>query len=157
MLGAVAGPRAQRVLVFLAAAQLDRYGSINSSRASNGQLIVGSGGANDLVNGCGDCLVVMPLAPGRLVDRLSFVTSPARHLRGIATDLGWLAPVGANGELQIVAVMAEPGKEADVVRQIQASCDWPIQAVADVRRIDIPTKDELAAVRAFDPARSILS
>lgn len=157
MLGAVAGPRAQRVLVFLAAAQLDRYGSINSSRASNGQLIVGSGGANDLVNGCGDCLVVMPLAPGRLVNRLSFVTSPARHLRGIATDLGWLAPGGANGELQIVTVMAEPGREADVVRQIQASCDWPIQAVAGVRRIDIPTEEELAAVRAFDPARSILS
>lgn len=157
MLGALAGPRAQRVLVFLAAAQLDRHGSINSSRAANGQLIVGSGGANDLVNGGGDCLVVMPLRPGRLADRLPFVTSPARRLRGVATDRGWLAPAHAGGDLQIAAVMAAPGKEADVVREIQAMCDWPIEASPALRRLDPPSAAELVAVRAFDPARVLLS
>jgi acyl CoA:acetate/3-ketoacid CoA transferase alpha subunit/acyl CoA:acetate/3-ketoacid CoA transferase beta subunit len=157
MLGALAGPRAEKVLVFLAAAQLDRHGSINSSRASNGQLIVGSGGANDLVNGGGDCLVVMPLRPGRLADRLPFVTSPARRLRGVATDRGWLAPACAGGDLQIAAVMAAPGEEADAVREIQAMCDWPIAASPTLRRIDPPSEAELAAVRAFDPARVLLS
>ncbi|WP_088709540.1 CoA-transferase, partial [Noviherbaspirillum denitrificans] len=105
-LGALAGPRAERVLVFLAAAQLDRHGSINSSRGADGRLIVGSGGANDLVNGGGDCLVVMPLRPGRLANRLPFVTSPARRLRGVATDRGWLAPAVPGSDLQIAAVMA---------------------------------------------------
>lgn len=157
MLGALAGPRAQRVLVFLAAAQLDRHGSINSSRAANGQLIVGSGGANDLVNGGGDCLVVMPLRAGRLVDRLPFVTSPARRLRGVATDRGWLVPRGAGSDLEIVAVMCEPGQEADSVRDIQTLCNWPIQASATLLRMDPPTDAELSAVRAFDPARVLLS
>lgn len=157
MLGALAGPRAERVLVFLAAAQLDRHGSINSSRAANGQLIVGSGGANDLVNGGGDCLVVMPLRPGRLVDRLPFVTSPARRLRGVATDRGWLAPATPGGSLQIAAVMAEKGGESDAVRDIQSLCDWPIEASSSLRRIDPPSAPELAAVRAFDPARVLLS
>lgn len=157
MLGALAGPRAERVLVFLAAAQLDRHGSINSSRAANGQLIVGSGGANDLVNGGGDCLVVMPLRPGRLADRLPFVTSQARRLRGVATDRGWLAPAHAGGDLQIAAVMAEEGKEQEAVREVQAMCDWPIQASPSLRRIAQPTEAELAAVRAFDPARVLLS
>lgn len=157
MLGALAGPRAQKVLVFLAAAQLDRQGSINSSRAANGQLIVGSGGANDLVNGGGDCLVVMPLRAGRLVDRLPFVTSPARRLRGVATDRGWLAPAQPGGDLQIAAVMAAPGQEAQAVREIQALCDWPIEAAAELQRIEFPSDAELAAVRAFDPARVLLS
>lgn len=157
MLGALAGPRAERVLVFLAAAQLDRHGSINSSRASNGQLIVGSGGANDLVNGGGDCLVVMPLRAGRLVDRLPFVTSPARRLRGVATDRGWLAPARAGGDLQIAAVMTEEGNESEAVREIQALCDWPIAASSTLQRIDPPSAAELAAVRAFDPARVLLS
>lgn len=157
MLGALAGPRAERVLVFLAAAQLDRRGSINSSRAANGQLIVGSGGANDLVNGGGDLVVVMPLRAGRLVDRLPFVTSPARRLRGVATDCGWLAPGGPGGDLQIAAVMAEPGGEAQAVREIRELCDWPIEAAADLARIDPPSADELAVVRAFDPGRILLS
>lgn len=157
MLGALAGPRAERVLVLLAAAQLDRHGSINSSRASNGQLIVGSGGANDLVNGGGDCIVVMPLRPGRLVDCLPFLTSPVRRLRGVATDRGWLAPACAGGDLQIAAVMATPGKEVEAVREIQSMCDWPIEASSPLRRIDLPTEVELAALRAFDPARVLLS
>lgn len=157
MLGALAGPRAQRVLVFLAAAQLDRHGSINSSRAANGQLIVGSGGANDLANGGGDCLVVMPLRPGRLVDCLPFVTSPARRLHGVATDRGWLAPAHSGGDLQIAAVMAVLGQEDAAVREIQALCDWPIEASAALQRIEPPTAAELAVVRAFDPARVLLS
>jgi acyl CoA:acetate/3-ketoacid CoA transferase alpha subunit/acyl CoA:acetate/3-ketoacid CoA transferase beta subunit len=157
MLGALAGPQAQRVLVFLAAAQLDRHGSINSSRAVNGQLIVGSGGANDLVNGGSDCVVVMPLLAGRLAERLPFVTSPARRLRGVATDRGWLAPAQAGGELQIATVMAEPGQETQALRDIQALCDWPITAASNLRRIDPPSAAELAAVRAFDPARVLLS
>lgn len=157
MLGALAGPRAQRVLVLLAAAQLDRHGSINSSRAANGQLIVGSGGANDLINGGGDCLVVMPLRAGRLVDRLPFVTSPARRLRGVATDRGWLAPAQSGGDLQIAAVMAKAGQEAQAVRDIQALCDWPIEASPKLQRIEPPSEAELAALRAFDPARVLLS
>jgi len=157
MLGALAGPRAERVMVFLAAAQLDRRGSINSSRAANGQLIVGSGGANDLVNGGGDCVVVMPLRAGRLVDRLPFVTSPARRLRGVATDRGWLAPAQAGGDLQIAAVMATEGEEANAVRDIRALCNWPIEPAANLQWIDPPSAAELAAVRAFDPARIILS
>jgi acyl CoA:acetate/3-ketoacid CoA transferase alpha subunit/acyl CoA:acetate/3-ketoacid CoA transferase beta subunit len=157
MLGALAGPRAQRVLVFLAAAQLDRHGSINSSRAANGQLIVGSGGANDLVNGGSDCLVVMPLRPGRLVGQLPFVTSPARRLRGVATDRGWLAPAHGGGDLQIAAVMADQGHEAQAVAEIEALCDWPIATSKALRRLDPPSAAELAAVRAFDPARVLLS
>ncbi|OWW20959.1 hypothetical protein AYR66_17280 [Noviherbaspirillum denitrificans] len=99
----------------------------------------------------------MPLRPGRLANRLPFVTSPARRLRGVATDRGWLAPAVPGSDLQIAAVMAEPGKEADAVRDIQALCDWPIQASPNLRRIDVPSASELAAVRAFDPARVLLS
>lgn len=157
MLGALAGPRAERVLVFLAAAQLDRHGSINSSRAANGQLIVGSGGANDLVNGGGDCIVVMPLRGGRLVDRLPFVTSPAGRLRGVATDRAWFAPASPGGDLQIAAVMCDAGGEMQAVREIRELCGWPVEVAAELHRIDPPSASELAAVRAFDPGRILLS
>ena len=157
MLGALAGPKAQRVLVFLAAAQLDRHGSINSSRAADGQLIVGSGGANDLVNGGSDCLVVMPLLAGRMVDKLPFVTSPARRLHGVATDRGWLAPSQPGADLQIATVMSAPGVEAQAISEIQVLCEWPITVSPNLQRIDEPSAAELAAVRAFDPARVLLS
>ncbi len=157
MLGVFAGPRASSVMVFLAAAQLDRYGNINSSQGVDGKLIVGSGGANDLVNGGGDCVVVMPMRKGRMVERLPFITSPARRLLGVATDCCWLTPTGPDGELQIAAVMAEPEEHTGLLGDIRALCGWPIGVADSLDHLDPPTDEELALVRAFDPARVILS
>lgn len=154
-LGVLAGPRARDCLALLAAGQIDARGDINSSRAADGRLIVGSGGANDLARGAAEVMVVMPLKPGRYAPELAFVTSPIRNLAGIATDLGWLER-GADGLLEIAGLVCEPGGEAGAQAAITAACGAELPLRAGARRHDPPTPAEIALLRAFDPARAIL-
>jgi len=154
-LGVLAGPRAKGCLALLAAGQIDARGNINSSRSSDGRLIVGSGGANDLASGAAEVMVVMPLKAGRYAPELSFVTSPIRNLAGVATDLCWLER-DPQGRLEIAGIVCAPGQEAQTRAVIAAACGTDIPLRVDVRRHDPPAPEEIALLRAFDPARAIL-
>jgi hypothetical protein len=155
-LGVLAGPGARRCLALLAAGQIDRRGNVNSSRSADGKLIVGSGGANDLASGAASCLVVMPLKPGRFAADLPFVTTPIRHLAGVATDLGLLVR-GADGELSIAAVTCAPGGEAEAVAELRRRAGHALPVAPALVREDPPLEHELAVLRSFDPQRQLLS
>ncbi len=157
LLGALAGPRARNVLVLLAAAQVDKYGNINSSMGSNNKFIVGSGGANDLVSGGGDYIVVMPLKLGRLVSDLPFITSPVGNLLGIATNYGFFTPSGAEGELEVDELILTDKNEQETLAEIRNLCGWDIKASKTMRVVRQPDIKELCVLRSFDPARVILS
>ncbi|GIK80910.1 MAG: CoA-transferase [Hyphomicrobiaceae bacterium] len=155
-LGAIAGPHGTRCLAMIAAAQIDPSGNVNSSRSANGQFIVGSGGANDLAAGASRCLVVMPLKPGRFVEHLPFVTTPARALMGVATDLAWLQP-DPSGTLEIAGLMCPPGGEEATLAEIKARTGAELPLARDLRRFDPPEDDELQRLRRFDPQRLLLA
>lgn len=154
-LAVIAGPRSQRCLALLAAAQIDRRGNANSSRSDDGRFIVGSGGANDLASGGAACLVVMPLKVGRFVDTLPFTTTPIAQLAGVATDLGLLRR-GADGGLCVAGVMCAPGDEENALAEIARRVgDLPV--TAELVRFDPPTTAELTLLRSFDPQRVLLA
>ncbi len=154
-LSVLAGANAKNCLAMLAAGQIDEAGNINSSRAADGSLIVGSGGANDLASGQARCLVVMPLKQGRYAETLSFVTTPIRHHAGVATDLGLLSR-DTNGTLIISGVMCEVGAEQATIELIAERCGRALNVAADLERFDPPSDAEIAQLRAFDPRRAIL-
>ena len=154
-LGVLAGVNARACLALLAAGQINGAGDVNSSRASDGTLIVGSGGANDLASGAAACLVVMPLKPGRFVDEMPFVTTPIRNHAGVATDLGLLAR-NASGALIVAGVMCGPGEEQPTLDEIARRCGRRLAAAPDLKRFDPPGEQEIALLRAFDPRRAIL-
>lgn len=154
-LGVLAGRRGETCLALLAAGQIDRRGNINSSRSPAGELIVGSGGANDLASGGARCLVVMPLKAGRFVGELPFVTSPIRNHAGVASDLGLLKR-NDRGELVVSAVMCAPGEEAQTLAEIDQRAGCELSRAAAVQRLDPPSPQEIALLRSFDPQRAIL-
>lgn len=154
-LGVLAGRRGETCLALLAAGQIDRRGNINSSRTPAGELIVGSGGANDLASGGARCLVVMPLKAGRFVGELPFVTSPIRNHAGVASDLGLLKR-NDRGELVVSAVMCAPGEEAQTLAEIDQRAGCELSRAAAVQRLDPPSPQEIALLRSFDPQRAIL-
>ncbi|MGD0183850.1 MAG: CoA-transferase [Roseiarcus sp.] len=155
-LGALAGANARRCLALLAAAQIDLAGNINSSRAADGRLIVGSGGANDLASGAAACLVVMPLKAGRFVETLPFVTTPIRHCAGVATDLGLLER-GDDGALRVAGVTCEAGEERAALARLAERCGRELAVAPTLARYEPPTSSELALLRGFDPQRAILA
>ncbi len=154
-LGVLAGANAKGCLALLAAGQINGAGDVNSSRASDGSLIVGSGGANDLASGAAACLVVMPLKPGRFVDEMPFVTTPIRNHAGVATDLGLLAR-DASGALIVAGVMCGSGEEQATLDDIAQRCGRRLAPAPNLKRFDPPCEQELALLRGFDPRRAIL-
>lgn len=155
-LGVLAGRSARSCLALLAAGQIDRHGNINSSRTAKGQLIVGSGGANDLAVGGASVLVVMPLKAGRMAAELPFITSPIRKLAGVATDLGLLRRNG-DGVLEVASVMATAAERQSVVALIKERAGFEVAVAADAQLEPEPSADELSLIRSFDPARAILA
>lgn len=86
-------------VAFLGAAQVDRYGNLNSTvigdYASPRTRLPGAGGAPEIAGGCGEVVVVAPHGTRTFVDRLDFVTTVGHA--DPQGELGWAA-AGRGGD-----------------------------------------------------------
>lgn len=155
---------------FLGAAQIDRWGNLNSSVIGDWESpkvrLPGSGGANEVMANAREVFVVMRRHDERsFVERLDFCTSPGpdRALadgvrpRGagvtrVVTELGVLARSGVGEELRLEAV--HPGV---TVEEVRAATGWELQAAEGVTTVRPPSGHELALLREeVDPQRVYL-
>ena len=155
---------------FLGAAQIDRWGNLNSSVIGDWARpkvrLPGSGGAMEVMANAGEVFIVMRRhEPRSLPDRLDFCTSPgpdralAEGIRPLGagvtrviTDLGILARQGPGEELQLVAV--HPGVTVD---QVRAATGWDLRVAGAVASVAPPTENELRLLRRdVDPGRVYL-
>jgi glutaconate CoA-transferase, subunit B len=147
---------------FLGAAQLDRYGNINTtvigdSYAEPSVRLPGAGGAPEIAAACTEVIVVLRQSRRTFADRVDFVTSvgfgdgPGSRqrlgLRGggprlVITDLGVLRPDPASCELMLTGVFPGVG-----VAQVRDRTGWDLAVAADLTPIAPPTAAELAALR----------
>ncbi len=130
---------------FLGAAQVDRFGGLNSTViGAYGHPAVrlpGSGGAPEIASQAREVFVIMRQSARTFVERLDFRTSAGRP-RALITDLGVLEPVDATGELVLTQRY-----EGVTVEQVRAACGWPLRAVDDPAVVPPPTADELRVLR----------
>jgi glutaconate CoA-transferase, subunit B len=148
-------------VAFLGAAQIDRFGNLNSTVIGDYQhpkvRLPGGGGAPEIAAACGEVVVIAPHSPRTFVERLDFVTSVgfgdgpgARERLGFRgkgpvttiTDLGVLEPDPDTKELTLTQL--HQGVDADQVRE---ATSWPLAVAAEPRRTDPPTEEELGALR----------
>ena len=114
VLGALTCGAQNRCLGVLGAAQVDEAGNLNSSYVG-GELLVGSGGANDIASSAREVLVLCPAK--RLTPHVEYVTSPGQRVRVIATELGILerssadAPWSLSNELEDISQAARSLRE----------------------------------------------
>ncbi len=147
---------------FLGAAQLDRYGNINTTMIgpSYDQPAVrlpGAGGAPEIAGACKEVVVVLRQSRRTFAERLDFVTSVgfgtgagSRQRLGLTgggpklviTDLGVLRPDPAS--LQLVLAAIYPGVSVDQVRD---STGWDLAVSPDLSVLPPPSEAELAALR----------
>jgi glutaconate CoA-transferase subunit B len=152
---------------FLGAAQLDRYGNINTTvigpYGSPTVRLPGAGGAPEIAANCQEVFVVLRQSLRAFVEKVDFVTSvgygdgPGYRerlgLRGrgptlVITDLGRLEPDPSTLELTLTAV--HPGVEVDAVR---AATGWPLSVSPDLVTSEPPTDEELSILRALSRSR----
>jgi acyl CoA:acetate/3-ketoacid CoA transferase alpha subunit len=158
VLGLVMSGPGTRSLACIGAAQIDRHGNVNSTTLvpDGGPFLVGSGGANDVASRADECVVVTLARPARIVERCAYVTSPGRNVRAVCTNLGVLGRDG-DGDLRVVAVPAGAGPLDDRVRAFRGACGYAPDVVRNVAELPAVTRDEVVALRRYDPEGLFLS
>jgi glutaconate CoA-transferase subunit B len=144
---------------FLSAAQIDRYGNLNSTvvgaYAEPKVRLPGAGGAPEIATSAGEVIVMLRHSERAFVPSVDFVTSvgfgrggegrPEHSGRGptvVITDLGLLRPDQTSNELTLVAT--HPGVMVDDVR---ARTGWELAVAGEVEVTDPPTGEELDILR----------
>lgn len=151
---------------FLGAAQIDRYGNLNSTvigdYAHPTVRLPGGGGAPEIATYAREVLVIMKQTPRSFVPRLDFRTScgylegsgaraasgsPGAGPRAVITDFGVLRPKPGTEELELAALY--PGISVDAAR---AATGWPLRIAAHVEMLPAPGPAELAVLRDLEAA-----
>ena len=146
---------------FLGAAQLDRFGNINTTvigdYAHPKVRLPGAGGAPEIAASCREVFIVVRQSSRTFVEKLDFVTSVGYGsgegdrerlgLRGrgplrVITDLGVLEPDTETRELTMTSLHPGVTPEAAV-----AATGWPLRISPYVVETPEPTSDELRVLR----------
>jgi glutaconate CoA-transferase, subunit B len=137
-------------LGFLGAAQIDRFGNINTTVVGDYRQprvrLPGAGGAPEIATSCQRIIVMLRQSKRSFVERVDFVTS-AGHPERVITDLGVLEPDSESGELVLTAL--HPG--VDLKAALWAT-GWPLRVADSLSETAPPTDAELAALRALQDA-----
>jgi glutaconate CoA-transferase subunit B len=152
---------------FLGAAQIDRYGNLNSTVIGDYDhpkvRLPGGGGAPEIAGQAKEVFVLARQSPRVFVELLDFRTSvgqgdgpgsreqlgfPGAGVTVVITDLGVLQPDRESRELTLTELF--PGVEAaDAV----AATGWALSVASEPTRVEPPTDAELRALRALETAR----
>ena len=146
---------------FLGAAQIDRYGNLNStvigSYDNPHSRLPGAGGAPEIAAHARQTFVMLKASPRSFVSSLDFRTTagylqgsgararsgaPGRGPCSVITDFGMLAPHPQTQELQLCALFCGVR-----IEEARAAVGWPLALAEHVGIIDAPEPRELEILR----------
>jgi glutaconate CoA-transferase subunit B len=147
---------------FLGAAEVDRFGNLNSTQVQGPQGTIrlpGSGGACDIASLAHRFVVLLEHKKERLPERVSFMTSP-----GFGDGRDWRKKVGLprGGPGAVITTKAvfrfgddgeayldslHPGIEVD---DVLSSTGWKLRLAEDVQQTRGPSSEELRVIREYD-------
>lgn len=147
---------------FLGAAQVDRWGSLNTSFIGEWDKpavrLPGAGGAAEIMPNAGECIVVLRRHdPGALPAELDFCTSPS-PVRAHEEDARMVPPGhGVSTVITPMAVLRRPDKLGELevsevhpgltLDDVRAATGWDITVAEDVRETERPTVEEVRLLR----------
>jgi len=149
--GTFVGSARNRCLSVLGAAQIDRYGNINTLKIE-GLFFIGPGGAGDAIN-AQESLVVANQSQERLIEKVPFISCPGNKVKTLVTNLGVLEKLDKDEEFTLTKYFAGPGfmtREARI-KEIRKNCGWELKIAQTLEKIGVPTADELVILRSLDP------
>ena len=153
--GVFIGGKNNKCLSVLGVGQIDKYGNTNSTTTSQGQFLVGSGGANDAAN-AREVLVILNQSKDRFPETLPYITCPGDRVTTVVSTMGIFKKPVDKGELHLAACLPDPALSSleDAIKQVQDHCGWPLKLADKVEEISKPTPDELKLLRGLVPVRS---
>jgi glutaconate CoA-transferase, subunit B len=164
MLGVMSLLQSGRVhLGFLGAAEVDRFGNLNSTEVHGPHGMIrlpGSGGACDIACLAQRFVALLEHSKQRLPERVSFITSP-----GNGEGAGWRRRVGLprGGPSAVITTKAvlRFGEDSEAylasvhpgvaVEDVAANTGWKLRVAENVGQTVQPSAAELQAIREYDP------
>jgi glutaconate CoA-transferase, subunit B len=140
---------------FLGAAQIDRYGNLNSTVIGEYHRptvrLPGAGGAPEIAALCRQTYVMLKQTTRTFVEHLDFRTTVGTGRGGagvtcVVTDLGVLEP---NDSRELILTELHPGATVERARE---STGWDLGVAETLSTSLPPTEAELEALRALEPA-----
>lgn len=148
---------------FLAAAQIDRFGNINTTVIGSYEhpsvRLPGAGGAPEISAAAREVIVLVRHSRRTFVEELDFTTSvgagtpavprsalgfPGRGPTAVITDLGVLRPSARDGELELVAL--HPGVD---IAEVMAETAWDLRIRDQLQTTAAPTEREVRTLRTL--------
>lgn len=144
---------------FLSAAQIDRFGNLNSTVIGSYDQpkvrLPGAGGAPEIASSAGEVIVMLRHTSRAFVAEVDFITSVGFGRSGegrqahsgagpsvVITDLGVLRPDPRSHELTLVGL--HPGVDVEHVR---GATGWDLAVADELATTDPPTSEELEILR----------
>jgi len=146
---------------FLGAAQLDRFGNINTTvigdYAKPKVRLPGGGGAPEIATSCGEIYITLKQAKRSMVEKIDFYTSFGHGDGGdhrgrlgiktkgptlLITDLAIWRPDPATKEFTVVSI--HPGASRQMIEE---TCGWTVRYADDVVETPAPSDEELRTLR----------
>jgi glutaconate CoA-transferase subunit B len=164
MMGVMALLQSGRVnLGFLGAAEVDKYGNLNSTQVEgkNGMVrLPGSGGACDIASLAHRFVALLEHSRHRLPEKVSYITSPGNgHGPGWRKKVG-LPRGGPSAVITTKCVLRFDNQSGQAfvstlhpevtVEDIKTNTGWNVDVAPDVKNTPEPTAEELQAIREYD-------
>ncbi len=154
-------------LGFLGAAEVDRFGNLNSTEVRSNNVdsptgkirLPGSGGASDIASLAQRFVVLLDHSKQRLPERVAFITSPGNGEGGDWRKRVGLPRGGPSAVITTKAVLrfAEDGEAylesvhpGVSVEDVIANTGWNLKCAPSVGVTIEPTAEELHAIREYD-------
>jgi glutaconate CoA-transferase subunit B len=150
---------------FIGGAQVDRFGNLNTNYIGGLQSIQtrlpGSGGACDLASLARRHIIIMAHEKRRFMPQVDYITSP-----GYGDRAGWREQVGLprGGPSTVITTLGILHFDSDtkemvlssihpgvMVENVLANTGWPLRIAGQLDQTPVPTRQELAMLKQFDP------
>lgn len=146
-------------LGILGAAQIDKYGNINSNKVSEEVFIAGIAGGNDIASAAREVLVVAKQSRRRFLEKVNFVSQPGNRVKTLVSTMGVYEKLGDDQMFTLTEYLPDPGLSTpqEHIERIKANCGWELKVAPDIKPTPAPSKEALTLLRALDPRRVFLS
>ncbi|MCJ7634963.1 hypothetical protein MUP77_21560, partial [Candidatus Bathyarchaeota archaeon] len=139
-------------LSILGAAQIDKYGNLNSGKLSEKVYVSGPGGAGDACQ-ASEVLAVLRQSKDRFLDEVPYITSSGKQVKTLVSELGVFEKIADDDEFTLVACLPtyEGHGLEEGVKRVKDNCGWELKVSSEVKILEAPSFDELMATRLLDP------
>ena len=89
----------------------------------------------------------------RLIPKVPYITFPGENVSTLVTDVGIFEKLDGQKDFTLTAYIPEDASqgEAEAIEAIRGQVGWELNVASTLKKIAVPTWEELTILRLFDP------